>query len=774
MDTISSSSNSRHTSQWIILGGYTAVILLIIDASFRLGLSGQNIVAVWPAAGVCAWVAIRYGWKCAPVIFVSHQAHVALIGNDLSLMLGLTNFFNIFPYLLANWAYQRLGGQPEVFSSVRSTLLFIVTFAIGISVLSGIIGPIIYTLFLGLPWSGLPALAGRWMVSIFSGVIFITPLFAAAFHTASKTWFRDLFGHITQLKSELLTCIGVIISLVTILQLMPGSVIRFPTLLLIMPLCIWLALNDKPRSSTILISLSIVVSVSLMLMLAEVTREATFLSLQPYAVVLMITSLVLRASSTERAAALRALSEERGRLEQTVEQRTCKLQELAETDALTGLANRRSFENAFGQCYQSAVDGTGSGYLLVIDLDQFKMVNDTSGHAAGDQLLKKIATVMRESVRQIDVVGRLGGDEFAIVVRDCPESVVRRIAEKIRCDVASLNFAWNKDTHQVGTSIGAVSIDPKHGSMADVMQMADAACYVAKNSGRNRVHMADGADQGVAELRGTAQWAHRLSDAMENNHFVLFSQKIMRITHRENEPEHVEILLRLRDPASRELILPGTFLPAAERYGLATRLDEWVVRELIRTLYTHSAFSAEKRRYWVNLSGASVGDERFVDFLIDAISNSPLEPGLINFEITETAVIRNVSEAKRLMKKLSELGCQFALDDFGTGLSSFSHLKQLPVDHLKIDGMFVRSVMKENTDRVFVKSIIDIAHIMGIKAVVEFVEDDAILAEVTLMGADYGQGYGIHRPEPLGPSFSADNLRPKKSESAGASAISAQ
>ena len=265
--------------------------------------------------------------------------------------------------------------------------------------------------------------------------------------------------------------------------------------------------------------------------------------------------------------------------------------------------------------------------------------------------------------------------------------------------------------------------------------------------------MVKGDSDSARAHRGQVRWVQRIRDAMEHNRFAIYAQTIRPLDDSIDEPERLEILLRLRDPASRKLIPPGAFLPAAERYGLSVELDEWVVRSLLDTLFIHQSFQADNRNYWINLSGTSIGEPRFAAFLTDAIKRSPLPPGTINFEITETAVIRSVSEADKLIRSLKEMGCSFALDDFGSGLSSFGYLKKLPVDFLKIDGMFIRDLLKDETDRIFVKSIIDIAHTLGMKTIAEFIENEEMLEVVRELGADYAQGFAIGRPFVLAPSF---------------------
>ena len=434
---------------------------------------------------------------------------------------------------------------------------------------------------------------------------------------------------------------------------------------------------------------------------------------------------------------------------------TSQLEYQASYDELTGLLNRRAFEAQLEKAWDSASAGGKPSYLMFMDLDQFKVVNDTSGHTAGDQLLRKVSEILIDGVRANDIVGRLGGDEFAVILWECPTKFAKRVAEGLRAAVENFRFHWDTETYRIGVSIGGLPIDANVGDISELQQLADAACYAAKEAGRNRVHMVDGDKDSARVHRGQVRWVQRIRDAMDNNRFAIYAQPIRPIVEHPGEPEQVEILLRLRDPESRKLIPPGAFLPAVERYGLSVELDKWVLRSLIHTLYVHQAFQAEKRQYWVNLSGSSVGDRRFADFLKDTIAGSPLPRGTINFEITETAVIRSISEAGELMSALRKMGCQFSLDDFGSGLSSFGYLKKLPVDFVKIDGMFIRDLLRDKTDQIFVKSIIDIAQTLGIKTIAEFVENEETMKIVTELGAEYAQGFVVGRPFVLAPRFTS-------------------
>jgi diguanylate cyclase (GGDEF)-like protein/PAS domain S-box-containing protein len=428
---------------------------------------------------------------------------------------------------------------------------------------------------------------------------------------------------------------------------------------------------------------------------------------------------------------------------------TDQLEYHASYDDLTGLLNRRSYESELARAWEKVKVADMSCYLLYMDLDQFKVVNDTSGHAAGDQLLRRVSEIVRSVVRVKDTVCRLGGDEFGVILWDCSPDVAYRIAESIRTGIENLRFQWDSQTYRVGVSIGGMQIDPDCNDVAELQQLADSACYAAKEAGRNRVHMVAGLNDSARIHRGQIRWVQRLREAMDNNRFEIFCQVIAPLRDDAHEPERHEITLQLRDSETGKLIPPSAFLPAAERYGLSIELDQWVVRNLLRAISAHSSLRSEPRQYWINLSGTSIGDTRFADFLMDAIGNSTLPSGTINFEIAETAVIRRVVETGELMSMLREMGCRFALDDFGSALSSFDYLKKLPVDCLKIDGSFVRNLLRDKTDQVFVRSIIDIAHALDMQAVVALVDNEELLTVVRQLGADFAQGLAIGKPSVL-------------------------
>ena len=427
-------------------------------------------------------------------------------------------------------------------------------------------------------------------------------------------------------------------------------------------------------------------------------------------------------------------------------------------DVLTGLANRRAFESNFEKLRTLNSFRNSPSALCLLDLDQFKVVNDTCGHEAGDELLVQIANILRESVREEDLAVRLGGDEFAVLLENCSAEKSQEIAESIRQKIENLVFSWDNSTFRIGASIGVITMSNAPSDLSDILRQADAACFSAKDAGRNRVYTVKDGDSELKEKRGEMHWVHRIHTAMEQNDFIIYAQPIVRLDG-SPEPERLELLLRLRNREKRSVIPPGAFLPAAERYGLMPKLDQWVVKNLIQMLETYDYLFQENRKFWVNLSGHSLGDDKFLAFLEDQVSNSSLPPGGINFEVTETSVIRNISQAADVMNRMKLLGCRFALDDFGTGLSSFSYLKALPVDVIKIDGMFVKGMIDNPVDRIFVKSIIDIGKVLGTQTVAEFVETAELRDILIDMGAEYGQGFALGKPQELIPTLHPSNTR---------------
>ena len=433
-------------------------------------------------------------------------------------------------------------------------------------------------------------------------------------------------------------------------------------------------------------------------------------------------------------------------------------------DALTGLVNRREFETRLQRIIKTAGQQQSENAMCFLDLDQFKVINDTCGHIAGDELLRQLAQALQEHIRKRDTLARLGGDEFAVLLESCTLEQAKRVANSILEGVQRFRFVWENNTFNIGVSIGLVPINSEDENITEVMKRADAACYKAKENGRNRIHVYDPGDDELIQRHGEMQMVTRITSALEQNRMQLWAQTIIPINASRNQGEFYELLLRMKDDDTGKAIAPGTFLPAAERYNLMQRLDRWVVMCAL----TWFARNPEKyKNLWmcsINLSGQSLGDEDFLHEITGYFNRFTLAPEKFCFEVTETAAIFNLNRATRFINTLTDLGCRFALDDFGSGLSSFAYLKNLPVDYIKIDGMFIKDLPVNPIHAALVKSINDIGHVMNKKTIAEFVESEETLKILEEMGVDFAQGYGIARPEFLidGESIELEGQGPVK------------
>jgi diguanylate cyclase (GGDEF)-like protein len=416
----------------------------------------------------------------------------------------------------------------------------------------------------------------------------------------------------------------------------------------------------------------------------------------------------------------------------------------ASHDALTGLINRREFENRLTVAVEEArADAQTRHVLLYLDLDQFKLVNDTCGHPAGDLLLKQLTGVLQSRVRGGDTLARLGGDEFGILLQDCSLDQAMRIAETLRQAIRDYRFSWQDGVLTVGVSIGIVEITKEIPTVSNVMSAADVACYSAKDSGRNRVQLYKPDD--MPERHREMHWVSRLTRARDESRFDLFFQPIVPIGANSQDREHFELMLRLRDE-SGTIVTPAEFIPAAERYNIMPSIDRWVVRQALDRVVYRAASGVKPFTIAVNLSGTSLNDDRFLEFLIAELTAHELAPGAMCFEITETAAIENLGNVVYFMRELKSRGCHFALDDFGSGLSSFMYLKNLPVDYLKIDGQFIENVTRDPVDRSMVAAISQVGKAMGIQTIAERVESPEVLAELARLGIGFAQGFYIAKP----------------------------
>lgn len=422
-----------------------------------------------------------------------------------------------------------------------------------------------------------------------------------------------------------------------------------------------------------------------------------------------------------------------------------QLQHQANHDALTGLHNRRMFEQELEHAIRDVQADGQPHVVLFLDLDQFKVVNDTCGHVAGDALLIQLTSLLRDKMRATDILARLGGDEFGVILRDCKSPQGVRVAEQLLATVHDFRFVWEDKTFELGVSIGMVVVDDSCLGSAAVMSAADVACYAAKDSGRNRIHIYEPNDEDLARRHGEMQWVSLLSKALLEDRFVLYQQVIQSLDPGVDEM-HCEILLRMQ-AEDGSLIPPGAFIPAAERYNLMVNIDRWVIRKVFSYYVSYWREKLPLRHLIaINLSGTSLNDEGLYDYICQQLDEYALQGDPFCFEITETAAVANLVRASDLIKRLKSRGCKFSLDDFGSGVSSFSYLKNLPVDFLKIDGGFVRDMVHDRVDYAMVEAIHRIGHVMGIKTIAEYVETEAVLDALHLLGVDYGQGYFIARP----------------------------
>jgi Amt family ammonium transporter len=426
-----------------------------------------------------------------------------------------------------------------------------------------------------------------------------------------------------------------------------------------------------------------------------------------------------------------------------------QLSHQATHDSLTGLMNRSAFETQTAELISQLLLEREEHVLCYLDLDQFKLVNDTCGHIAGDELLRQVAQVIKNELRSGDAIARLGGDEFGIILHTCPVTQGLKICNNIREAIKDFRFPWEDKQFSIGVSIGVVKIDSTVENLSQLLSWADTACYAAKDLGRNRVHLYEPEDIELAKRQGQMQWVSRIRQALDLDQFRLYFQTIAPVNKKNGAGGHYEIFIRMLDE-NEGIIPPGAFVPAAERYNLMQEIDLWVVKNALAWLGDHTKHGKNPIGMCaLNLSGASIGDPACLTAIKDYFKQYGVLPELICFEITETAAIANLRSATKFIKDLKSIGCKFALDDFGSGLSSFGYLKNLKVDYLKIDGSFIKDIDKDTTDKAMVQSINSIGHVMGLKTIAEFVETEEILNTLNEIGVDYAQGYHIDRPRPL-------------------------
>ena len=415
-------------------------------------------------------------------------------------------------------------------------------------------------------------------------------------------------------------------------------------------------------------------------------------------------------------------------------------------DALTGLINRWEFDRRL-QHLLSKVDDDNVQVLCYLDIDRFKIVNDTCGHIAGDGLLKQLAEVLKNNVRESDTLARIGGDEFAVIMEHCPLAHAQRVAESIRQAIAGFQFQFDDRSFNVTASIGLVDIGLIGNKFSQVLSAADGASYAAKEKGGNRVHVYRPDDREIQRWQQDMRWTSTINNALGEGRFVLYAQEIIPVADVKEAVQRYEILIRMIDEQG-QIVLPDEFLPSAEKYGLMPKIDRWVLETTFGWILEQRQANAQIPILSINLSGSSLSDEELLQYLLKQFAEN-IDPSLICFEITETLAVSSYLRANGFIGQLRDIGCCFSIDDFGSGVCSYAYLKQLDFDYIKIDGFFVRSAPDSPVDQAVVRSINDIGHLMGKQTVAEYVESSAIRQELVKIGVDFAQGFGIHNPVPL-------------------------
>jgi diguanylate cyclase (GGDEF)-like protein/PAS domain S-box-containing protein len=437
---------------------------------------------------------------------------------------------------------------------------------------------------------------------------------------------------------------------------------------------------------------------------------------------------------------LRDVTEQRGITRQMSYQAT--------HDALTGLINRSEFERRVTEAIDSGHRGDGHHVLCYLDLDRFKLVNDTSGHLAGDSMLREVAKLLRDAVRDSDFVGRLGGDEFGMLLVGCPLEKARQIADDVCRAVGDYRFIWKDKLFNIGVSVGLVEISRESGTMEELLAAADAACYVAKKEGAGRVAVYSARDEARARQSGEIQWLQRLQTALKENRFHLYQQTIVPAHADDGTGPRMEVLVRMRDDLGND-VLPGEFIRAAERHKLMRLVDRWVVQTTFTAVGRGAITLTDRHSIAINISAQTLGDPQFLEFVVECLDRTGALPAQICFEISEAAVIANLEHARRFVGVLHGMGCQFAIDDFGSGVASFSNLRNLPLDYLKIDGSLTQNLARDSVNQAMVTAMIKLARSLKFRVIAEQVEEASSAELVRRIGVDFLQGYAIGRPKPL-------------------------
>lgn len=717
-------------------------LLYALGAWFgSLFMDQTGVTPVWPSAGISFAALLLFGWRLLPGVVLG-----ILLGHLLTpavppLFLFFSVLTNTLAPALTTWAMWRFGSNKILAVRVRNTLGLLLSgcFLAIISATGGAIGLCLSGMQ---GWSQFGWVWLSWWLGNLFGVMVCTPAMVSTVISVRRHMAGDSRVLDVPFKEFSLWLILYLVS--SGLALWLGQLSQFALALSYLPLAmlVWAALRFMPIYIYLAIAISLLTFLALpklglvVIPVPETPADTAILML--FLSTLAILPQVVAAANFERIFL------------------QSKLLYRANHDRLTGLHNRNAFEEHANLTLVGSVDNGEKLAMCYLDMDQFKVVNDTCGHAVGDNLICQIAVVLENNLEPGDSIARMGGDEFAVLLRHCPEEKVSSRADKLRHQVEEFRFAWHKKQFAFTISIGVVILR-SNVSFTKQLSLADTACYQAKEAGRNRVKIVTHGDLDISRHHHEVEWVVRINEALANDRFRLYCQPIVPIANKPSHYNHFEVLLRMLDDQGN-ILMPGAFVPAAERFQLMNKLDRWVVEHTFRWLADHPVCMASVSMCSINLSGPSLSDRAFYHFVKKLLFEVKVPPEKICFEITETAAIGDLGRANRFIKSMRREGCSFALDDFGSGLASFGYLKTLNVDYLKIDGAFVRDIATAPIDLAMVKSINEVGHVMGKKTIAEFVESEAVSQELQKLGVDYAQGFAMGRPLPIEDYFAKDGI----------------
>jgi diguanylate cyclase (GGDEF)-like protein len=711
--------------QLVFYLGFAAVYAAgVIFSDLFIPTGEFSVTPIWPPAGIGLACLLLGGIRAWPILAIGYLAGQILGAEIDPVFFALALIANVGGPIVGTLFLRRIQPQRLILNHLRNGMLF---FAGGLvlSLFSTLFGTLAGFLSGTTPIDALGVFALQWFLGDLFGVIVATPALLSIGRTLldPKSLTDDATFARHGEKATWLTLVAVSAFLWIWLESNSPNFTLAITFLPLIFLC-WSALRFDHLFSTIA-----VMAITLTLVIIIGKGMSAFAQAQgpiESAVLLLFFSTIAVLPMLVSAAS------QQGRF------LTDKLEFRANHDALTGLPNRPAFEDYAKERIELARLGGKPAALCYLDLDNFKVVNDTSGHVAGDELLKQIAHVLQSNLLPNEKIARLGGDEFGFVFEDCTAEEAEEKAQRLTKLIDEFRFVWRKHIFAFTASVGVVPIDTNALSFAKIMSQVDAACYEAKLQGGNRALAAhDGA--AIANQSTAMHWAVRITEALERNRFRLFAQRINPVVDSNDKQLHLEILLRMADKEGH-VLAPSIFIPAAERFNMMPKIDRWVVKNTLRWMHHNPDYVHWIGTCAINLSGQSLGDLEFLDFLQDRLRHTSIAKKLC-FEITETAAIGELGQASQFIDTLRDLGCRFSLDDFGAGLSSFSYLKSLKVDYLKIDGSFVRDLDRNPVDRTMVKSINEVGHVMGKKTVAEFVESKAVQEALAEIGVDFAQGH---------------------------------